>query len=89
MRRPLAMTLHATKPNDILHFDFLYMGNGGDGMKYLLVVQDDLSSYKGLCTCKSADSESVADYIQKWIRSSTIMNTWVSDQGSHFKNQVM
>jgi hypothetical protein len=26
VRRPLGTQLHATKPNEILHFDFLYIG---------------------------------------------------------------
>jgi hypothetical protein len=32
--RPLGSRLHATKPNEILHFDFLYIGLSRDG-KYL------------------------------------------------------
>jgi hypothetical protein len=29
--RPLGTKLHATKPNEILHFDFLYIGLSRDG----------------------------------------------------------
>jgi hypothetical protein len=29
--RPLGTQLHATKPNEILHFDFLYIGLSRDG----------------------------------------------------------
>jgi Integrase zinc binding domain len=35
--RPLCMQLHATKPNEILHFDFLYIGLSRDG-KYQYVL---------------------------------------------------
>jgi hypothetical protein len=49
--RPLSTQLHATKPNEILHFDFLYIELSRDGkyqyFKYqcLLLLKDDLSGY--------------------------------------------
>jgi hypothetical protein len=44
--RPLSTQLHATKPNEILHFDFLYIGLSRDGKyQYLLLLKDDLSGY--------------------------------------------
>ena len=87
--RPIALTLHATRPNEIIHFDFLYIGAGFDGFKYILVVKDDLSSYLWLIPAKCADADTAATEIAKWIRTFTIMRIWVSDQGSHFKNNVM
>jgi Integrase zinc binding domain len=42
--RPLSTQLHATKPNEILHFNFLYIGLSRDGKyQYLLLLKDDLS----------------------------------------------
>lgn len=43
--RPLSTTLHATKPNEIIHFDYLFLGESENDDKYALVVKDDLSSY--------------------------------------------
>jgi Integrase zinc binding domain len=44
--RPLGTQLHATKPNEILHFDFLYIMLSRDGKyQYLLLLKDDLSGY--------------------------------------------
>jgi hypothetical protein len=44
--RPLRTQLHATKPNEILHFDFLYTGLSRDGKyQYLLFLKDDLRRY--------------------------------------------
>jgi hypothetical protein len=41
--RPLGTQLHATKPNEILHFNFLYIGLSRDGKyQYLLLLNDDL-----------------------------------------------
>jgi hypothetical protein len=38
----LRTQLHATKPNEILHFDFLYIGLSRDGKyEYLLLLKDD------------------------------------------------
>jgi hypothetical protein len=40
--RPLGTQLHATKPSEILHFDFLYIGLSRDGKyQYLLLLKDD------------------------------------------------
>jgi hypothetical protein len=42
--RLLGTQLHATKPNEILHFNFLYIGLSSDGKyQYLLLLKDDLS----------------------------------------------
>jgi Integrase zinc binding domain len=48
--RPLGTQLHATKPNEIPHFNFLYIGLSRDGKyQYLLLLKDDLSGYLWLC----------------------------------------
>ena len=87
--RPIALTLHATRPNETIHFDFLYMGPGFDGFKYILVVKDDLSSYQWLIPARCGDADTAAAEIAEWIRTFTIMKMWVSDQRSHFKKNVM
>jgi hypothetical protein len=55
--RPLGSQLHTAKPNEILHFDFLYIGLSRDG-KYqsLLLLKDDLSGYLWLVPCRTADA---------------------------------
>jgi len=87
--RPISLTLHASKPNEVIHFDFLYMGHGIEDYKYLLVIKDDLSSYLWLSLAKEANSETAASCLANWIRTFTAMKFWVSDQGSHFKNSTM
>jgi Integrase zinc binding domain len=60
--RPLGTQLHATKPNEILHFDFLYIGLSGDGKdQYLLLLKDDLSGYLWHVPCRTADSAATFD----------------------------
>ena len=87
--RPLSTTLHATKPNEIIHFDYLFLGEGEDDKKYVLVVKDDLSGYCWLEPTTSADSEHTAEVLARWNRVFTTPKVWVSDQGSHFKNEVL
>jgi Integrase zinc binding domain len=59
--RPLGTQLHATKPNEILHFGFLYIGLSRDGKyQYLLLLKDDLSGYLWLVQCRTADAAASA-----------------------------
>jgi hypothetical protein len=64
--RPLGTQLHATKPNEILHFDFLYIGLSRDG-KYqdLLLLKDDLSGYLWLVPCRTADDGATVDALMR------------------------
>jgi hypothetical protein len=58
--RPLGTKLHATKLNEILHFDFLYIGLSRDRKyQYLLLPKDDLSGYLWLVPCRTADAATV------------------------------
>ncbi len=41
----LSTTLHAKKPNEIIHFDCLFLGESDGDSRYVLVVKDDLSGY--------------------------------------------
>lgn len=43
--RPLFQTLHASKPNDVLRFDYLFLGKSDGDKKYVFVVKDDFSRY--------------------------------------------
>ncbi len=85
VRRPYAPTLHATHPNQVLHFDYLYMGQGQDGKLYTLVLKDDLSGYVWLRAAAAADADNAAREIASWIRTFSAMDHWVSDRVSHFR----
>jgi hypothetical protein len=66
--RPLGTQLHATKPNEILHFDFLYIGLSRDGKyQYLLLSKDDLSGYLWLVPCRTADAAATVDALMRWF----------------------
>ncbi|KAE9082318.1 hypothetical protein PF005_g27402 [Phytophthora fragariae] len=55
--RPYGETLVATKPNEVLHFDFLTMIEGERGLKYVLVLKDGMSGFVELVACVSATSD--------------------------------
>jgi hypothetical protein len=66
MPRPLDTQLHATKPNEILHFDFLCIGLSRDGnYQYLLHLKDDLSGYLWLLSCLMVDYAATVDALMR------------------------
>jgi Integrase zinc binding domain len=64
--RPLRTQLHAIKPNEILHFDFLYIGLSRDEKyQYLLLLKNDLfESSHGKVLCVAKD-ETFVDFIRR------------------------
>jgi Integrase zinc binding domain len=64
--RPMGSALHCDVPNGLLHFDYCWMGPGGD-MKYVLILKDDLSSFVRLVPTSTADAETTADALMSWL----------------------
>jgi hypothetical protein len=89
--RPLCTQLHATKPNEILHFDFLYIGLSRDGKyQYLLLLKNDLSRYLWLVhRYRTADAAATVDALMRWFAVFGFVLLWISDRASHFKNEVV
>ena len=87
--RPLAHALHGSKPNEVLHFDYLYLGPGSDSLNYVSILKDNFSSYVWLFPTESADADNAAQCICTWIAAFGSPSWFVSDQGSHFKNNLM
>jgi hypothetical protein len=88
--RPLGTQLHAAKPKEILHFDFLYIGLSRDGKyQYLLLLMDDLSGYLWLVPCHTDDAAATVDALMRWFAVFGVVLLWISDRGIHFKNEVV
>ncbi|KAG3110717.1 hypothetical protein PI124_g9664 [Phytophthora idaei] len=49
--------MHAEYPNELIHWDCLYMGDSDSGETYVLVIKDDASKYVWLLPCTAADAE--------------------------------
>ncbi|POM60166.1 hypothetical protein PHPALM_31011 [Phytophthora palmivora] len=64
----LGPALHATKPNEALHFDYLSMPEDEDTQnKYILVIKDDFSGFVELIPGKAADAETCAQGQVEWF----------------------
>ena len=87
--RELAHAMHADHPNEIIHFDYLYLGKGKNGYSYVLIIKDDFSNYVWLIPADKFDARNVVAALSQWFATFGITPVWVSDQGSHFKNEVM
>lgn len=87
--RPLGHSLRASKPNEVIHFDFCWLPKSSCGMQYLFVLKDGLSSYIRISACESADADTAADRLLDWFSTFSVVKTWVSDQGLHFKNSLI
>ena len=84
MHRPWGNTLQGTKPNEVLHFDFLFVFGG-----YVLVLKDSFSKLLALFHSAAADSEAVVTALSWWTSQFGAPTTWVSDQGRHFTSKVI
>ena len=87
--RPLGSQLHGKSPNEVLHMDFLYMGNSSNDEKYVLIFREDFSSFVWLFPYASATSEAAAEALATWIATFGCPIWVVTDQGAHFKNRLL
>ena len=81
--------LHADRPNEVNHFDFLYMGPSDTGQKHALILKDEASSFLSLEAYESADAPAAVESLMRRFAAFGVVKTWVSDRGPQFKNQLM
>lgn len=84
----LSLTSHDLQPREVLHFDHLFVGEGEEDMKYALFIKDDGSGYLWLSATSVATAIHGAYMLSRWQRTFTIPQCSVSDQGSHFMDNV-
>ena len=97
--RPLGETVHGTAPNEVVHFDYLYVGESGPlasqglseagGFRYLLVIMDDLSNFVCLEPVEVCTAEATAAALLTWCKTLGVPRVWVSDTATHFKNAIL
>jgi len=83
--RPLGTAVHGQRPNQVLHFDFLFIRSG----RWLFVLKDDFSGFVTLTPCGSPDSQITTQALLEWRAMFGTPNMFVSDQGSYFVGEVM
>eukprot|EP00736_Rhodelphis_marinus_P010817 Rmarinus@m.15248 len=88
--RPLGTQVRGSRPNEVVHFDYMKVTPASrEGFEYVLVLQDDYSGLVDLIPSSVATSKVAADALLRWFASHGVVLKWVSDQGSHFKCQLM
>ena len=89
--RPWGEAVHAKAPNEVLHYDFLFISKPRKGDKhnyqYLFVVQDDFSGFRELVLAETADHVVVVNALLDWFNRFGVVKMTVSDQGSHWSWQ--
>ncbi|KAF1314579.1 hypothetical protein FI667_g16581, partial [Globisporangium splendens] len=78
-----------TRRNECLHMDFMYLGESYGVAKYVLVLKDELTHYCEPIPADSASSLTAAEAVLDWYKRFGMPGMWMSDNGSHFKNQLM
>ena len=87
--RPLGHSIHAELPNEVLYFDFCYIGRSSSGEVYILILKDDFSSYVWFFTCVAAHAEATSDCLIEWFSTFGTVKQRESDRVSHFRNQLV
>lgn len=87
--RPQGQKMHSESVGELLHFDFLYIGDSVDENEYVLILKHYYSEYVFLRTCKHADAGRTAEVMMEYFTTFVPVLNELSDQGTHFKNEVM
>ncbi|POM76542.1 Hypothetical protein PHPALM_6209 [Phytophthora palmivora] len=87
--RPWSETIECSTRNGVFHFDYLYMGESYSESKYLLALKDHATHYCELVVADTPDSIVVVEALLAWHSRFGIPPDWVSDYGTHFKNEVV
>jgi IS30 family transposase len=79
----------ASKPNEIIDFDYLKLEHSDAGFEQLLVIRDRYSGFCDLFPTSTPSAAHTADSLLTYFSYHGVVHTWVSDQGSLFLNQVI
>lgn len=87
--RMVSHKIYAEKPNEVIHFDLIYMDKGENDLEYVLIIKDDDSQNFWILPFKYADGDAEVQGLLKWFSAFEVSPSWVSDSGSYFKNSLM
>ncbi|POM74000.1 Hypothetical protein PHPALM_9095 [Phytophthora palmivora] len=82
--RPYGPALHTTKPNEVLHFDYLMLPEDEDTHN-----NTSLSGYGELYSTADPYTTLFTVSLLSWFHRYGVVKQWVTDQGTHFKNEVI
>ncbi|KAG2946424.1 hypothetical protein PC110_g21117 [Phytophthora cactorum] len=87
--RPYGPLLTPTERNEVVHWEFLFLGDGYGNSAYLLVVKDGLSHFCELFPCSTPTAYVASEALLMWHARYGTPKMLLSDQGSHFRNETM
>jgi hypothetical protein len=91
--RPLGEQITGHWPNEAICLDYLTMPPSktteGGQANYILVMKDMFSHFVSLKVCKTADAVETAMLMAEWISGYGTPDWMITDNGSHFKNQLI
>jgi hypothetical protein len=92
--RPLGEGIHGDKPGDVLHMDYGHMftlpkGGSEPRYQYIHILMDDCTNLIWLNAVEEPEASTTAESVEQWAATFGMPKVWVSDGGSHYKNQVM
>ena len=96
MPRPLGDLVHGREVCDVLHFNYLSLGESDaidtgslvdGGYKHVIVVMDDVSRFVWLEETVSCSMEVAARSVLKWCAPFGVPKAFTSDGGMHFIGQ--
>jgi transposase InsO family protein len=79
----------ATRRNECMHMDYLFLGESYGSAQYVLVMKDELTHYCELVAADAPTSLVAAEAVLDWHKRFGVPEMWVSDNGSHFKANLL
>ena len=86
---PFGLSVHGTKANDNLQFDYIDLGASQSGDKYVLMLRDDHSDYKCFLAFPNTLAENAATAVIEWCAVFGVPNGLMSDGPTQFRNEVV
>ncbi len=86
--RPYGEQIHGTNPYEVLHFDYMYVGESDEGFTCLFICHDDFSGQVTLVPSYAATPIVAATTLMQLFSKFGVARMWVSDGGNHFQNAV-
>jgi hypothetical protein len=86
--RPHCQQIHGTRMNEVIHFDFLFVGLSSTSA-YFMIIKEDISECKWLIPYAEPTAAIAVDALRNWFSTFRVTPVWVSDQGSHIRNKVV
>nr|CCA27306.1 AlNc14C503G11959 [Albugo laibachii Nc14] len=75
--RPFGESLHATRPNELIHFEYLEIPAIEDNNRYILILDEEISGYVELIVCSTASADKVQKALLEWLkRLGTVYQKW-------------